>query len=78
MLSSVLRSHRAVEVNIAIMRIFVNIRKYISSYEGLAMKIAELEKKYDVKIGRIMQVIDQLIKNNKDGGKLKNEIGFKA
>jgi len=78
MLSSVLRSHRAVEVNIAIMRIFVNIRKFISTYEGLAMKIAELEKKYDVKIGRIMQVIDQLIKNNKDGGKLKNEIGFKA
>jgi len=59
------------------MRIFVNIRKYISSYEGLAMKIAELEKKYDVKIGRIMQVIDQLIKN-KDDRKLKNEIGFKA
>ena len=78
MLSSVLRSHRAVEVNIAIMRIFVNIRKFISTYEGLAMKIAELEKKYNVKIGRIMQVIDQLIKNNKDGGKLKNEIGFKA
>jgi len=78
MLSSVLRSHRAVEVNIAIMRIFVNIRKFISTYEGLAMKIAELEKKYNGKIGRIMQVIDQLIKNNKDGGKLKNEIGFKA
>ena len=78
MLSSVLRSHRAVEVNIAIMRIFVNIRKFISTYEGLAMKIAELEKKYNGKIGRIMQVIDQLIKNNKDGGKLKNEIGFKT
>jgi len=75
--SSVLKSQRAVQVNIAIMRIFVNIRKYISSYEGLAMKIAELEKKYDVKIGRIMQVIDQLIKN-KDDRKLKNEIGFKA
>lgn len=59
MLSSVLKSKRAVEVNIAIMRIFVNIRKFISSYEGLAMKIAELEKKYDVKIGRIMNIIDQ-------------------
>jgi len=78
MLSSVLRSQRAIEVNIAIMRIFVNIRKFISTYEGLAMKIAELEKRYDGKIDRIMQVIDQLIKNNKDDGKLKNEIGFKA
>ncbi|MFH0955798.1 MAG: ORF6N domain-containing protein [Candidatus Falkowbacteria bacterium] len=77
MLSSVLKSKRAVEVNIAIMRIFVNIRKFISSYEGLAMKIAELEKKYDVKIVKIMDIIDQLI-NNKEDGKLKNEIGFKG
>ena len=77
MLSSVLKSKRAVEVNIAIMRIFVNIRKFISTYEGLALKIAELEKKYDIKISRIMQVIDQLIKNKKDE-KFKNEIGFKA
>lgn len=77
MLSSVLKSKRAVEVNIAIMRIFVNIRKFISSYEGLAMKIAELEKKYDVKIVKIMDIIDRLI-NDKDDGKLKNEIGFKV
>jgi len=61
MLSSVLRSKRAIEVNIAIMRIFVNIRKFISTYEGLAMKIAELEKRYDVKISRIMNIIDELI-----------------
>ncbi len=78
MLSSVLKSKRAVEVNIAIMRIFVNIRKFISSYEGLAMKIAELEKKYDMKIVKIMDIIDQLIKNNKENGKAKNEIGFRA
>jgi len=76
MLSSVLRSKRAVEVNISIMRIFVNIRKFISSYEGLAMKIAELEKKYDVKITKIMSIIDQLI--NKEDGKDKNGIGFKV
>lgn len=76
MLSSVLRSKRAIEVSIAIMRIFVNIRKFISSYEGLAMKIAELEKKYDVKIIKIMSIIDQLI--SKDDGKDKNEIGFKV
>jgi len=76
MLSSVLKSQRAVEVNIAIMRIFVNIRKFISSYEGLAMKIAELEKKYDIKIVKIMDIIDKLI-NNKDDEKNKNEIGFR-
>lgn len=74
MLSSVLKSKRAVEVNIAIMRIFVNIRKFISSYEGLAMKIAELEKKYDIKIVKIMSIIDQLNKDDRN----KNEIGFKV
>lgn len=78
MLSSVLKSKRAVEVNIAIMRIFANIRKFISSYEGLSMKIAELEKKYDVKIVKIMDIIDQLIDNKKEDGNLENEIGFKA
>jgi len=67
MLSSVLRSKRAIEVNIAIMRIFVNIRKFISTYEGLAMKIAELEKRYDVKISRIMNIIDELIRDKEDG-----------
>lgn len=77
MLSSILKSKRAIQVNLAIMRTFVSIRKFISTYEGLAMKIAELEKKYDLKISRIMQVIDKLIENKKNE-KLKNEIGFKA
>ncbi len=77
MLSSVLRSRRAVEVNIAIMRIFVNIRKFISSYEGLAMKVAELEKKYDIKIIKIMDIIDRLVKD-KEQEKDKNEIGFRG
>ena len=78
MLSSVLKSKKAVEVNIAIMRIFVNIRKFISSYEGLAMKIAGLEKKYDKKIGKIFKVLDYLIKGNEKEEKDKKEIGFKA
>lgn len=47
MLSSVLKSKKAIKMNIEIMRTFVNIRKFVSSYEGLAMKIAELEKKYE-------------------------------
>jgi len=57
------------------MRTFVNIRKFVSTYEGLAMKIAELEKKYDKKIGKIFEILRQLTKpeNNK-----KEEIGFKG
>jgi len=74
MLSSVLNSERAILVNIAIMRIFVNIRKFISTYEGLAIKIAELEKKYDKKIGKIFEILDKFTKPEI---KERREIGFK-
>lgn len=76
MLSSVLDSEKAIEVNVAIMRVFVNIRKFISSYEGLARKIAELENKYDKKIYEIFKLLDCLMKD--DIIKEKEEIGFKA
>jgi len=47
MLSSVLRSTRAVEVNIAIMRTFVQLRRLIDTNRELARKVEALEKKYD-------------------------------
>ncbi len=47
MLSTVLRSQRAVEVNIAIMRTFVQLRRLMDSNRDLARKIDTLEKKYD-------------------------------
>jgi len=47
MLSSVLRSARAVEVNIAIMRTFVQLRRLMDSNRDFARKIEALEKKYD-------------------------------
>ena len=47
MLSSVLRSQRAVEVNIAIMRTFVQLRRLMDSNRDLAQKIGEMEEKYD-------------------------------
>lgn len=74
MLSTVLNSERAILVNIAIMRTFVNIRKFVSTYEGLAMKIAELEKKYDKKIGIIFEILNKLKQPENDK---KEEIGFK-
>lgn len=46
MLSSVLNSQRAVQVNIAIMRAFARLRQVIAAHEDLARKIDELEKKY--------------------------------
>ena len=47
MLSGILQSHRAVQVNIAIMRAFVRMRRMLVSHEELARKVAALEGKYD-------------------------------
>ena len=64
MLSSVLNSDRAIEVNIAIMRAFVQLRKMIASNEELAQKLKELEKrleKHDEDIGLIFEAIRELM-----------------
>ena len=54
MLSSVLRSPRAVKVNVEIMRAFVRLRRLLQSNTELAAKLAELEKKYDAAVqGRV-------------------------
>ena len=51
MLSSVLHSDRAVEVNIEIMRAFVRLRAILATHKDLARKLAELERKYDEQFG---------------------------
>ena len=61
MLSSVLRSHRAIEANIAIMRAFVRLRGLVVSNEGLAQKLADLEKKYDANFRTVFDAIRQLM-----------------
>ena len=61
MLSSVLRSSRAVEVNIAIMRTFVQLRRLMDSNADLARKIESLEKKYDEQFSVVFAAIKQLI-----------------
>jgi hypothetical protein len=61
MLSSVLRSSRAVEVNIAIMRTFVQLRRLMDTNRDLARKIQALEKKYDEQFGVVFAAIKQLV-----------------
>ena len=61
MLSSVLRSPRAVEVNIAIMRTFVQLRRLMDSNRDLARKIEAMEKKYDEQFAVVFDAIKQLI-----------------
>jgi ORF6N domain len=61
MLSSVLRSKRAIEVNIAIMRTFVQLRRLMDTNRDLARKIEALEKKYDEQFAEVFAAIKQLI-----------------
>jgi hypothetical protein len=61
MLSSVLRSPRAIEVNIAIMRTFVQLRRLMDSNRNLARKIEAMEKKYDEQFTAVFDAIKQLI-----------------
>lgn len=61
MLSSVLNSPRAVQVNIAIMRAFVGLRQIAASNPQLAHKLAELEKKYDQQFKIVFDAIRQLM-----------------
>jgi hypothetical protein len=61
MLSSVLRSERAVQVNIEIMRAFVRLRAMLVSHDGLARKLAALEKKYDAQFKVVFDAIRQLM-----------------
>lgn len=61
MLSSVLRSQRAVQVNIAIMRTFVQLRQMLASNAGLAKKLAALEAKYDEQFKVVFDAIRELM-----------------
>jgi hypothetical protein len=61
MRSSVLRSARAVSVNIEIMRAFVRLRAMLSSHEDLARKLATLERKYDVQFKAVFEAIRELM-----------------
>jgi len=65
MLSSVLRSQRAVEVNIAIMRTFVQLRRLMDSNRELARRIDALEARYDEQFASVFDAIKQLITEDK-------------
>jgi len=60
MLSSVLKSKRAIEVNVEIMRAFVKLRRILASHAALDRKLRELEKKYDASFKAVFDAIRQL------------------
>ena len=61
MLSSVLRSRRAVRVNVEIMRAFVRLRQLLATHADLARKLEALEKKYDVQFKAVFDAIRELM-----------------
>ena len=75
MLSSVLKSERAIRVNIAVMRTFVQLRGLLASHEGLARKLEDLEKKYDTQFKVVFDAIRSLMAPPE---KSRRSIGFKV
>ena len=75
MLSGVLHSPRAVQVNIAIMRAFVRLRRILSTHADLASKLEELEAKYDEQFRVVFEAIRQLMTPPDPPSK---QIGFKV
>ena len=65
MLSSVLNSKRAIQVNIEIMRTFTKLREMIISHEDLQRKINEMEKKYDHNFSVVFQTLRELLEKPK-------------
>jgi flagellar capping protein FliD len=73
MLSSVLRSRRAISVNIQIMRAFTQLRQMLSTHEDLKKKIEDMESKYDHQFKVVFDAIKQLLTTE---SRPKRRIGF--
>ena len=73
MLSTVLNSERAIQVNIEIMRTFVRLREILTAHRNLARKLEEMERKYDVQFRAVFDAIRQLMHKEK---RPKQKIGF--
>jgi len=75
MLSSILNSERAVQVNITIMRAFVQMREFAASNRVMARRLDDLEKKYDSQFKVVFDAIRQLMEPQVKG---KKDIGFRV
>jgi len=73
MLSSVLRSNRAIQVNIEIMRAFVQLRRASAAHEDLRRKIEQVEKRYDAKFQAVFATLREMLELPE---KPKRRIGF--
>ena len=77
MLSSILHSDRAIEINIAIMRAFVKLRRMLETNAQLAQKLMEMERKYDSQFRVVFEAIRQLMAPT-GSEPPRRQIGFKV
>ena len=79
MLSSVLKSKKAIQMNIAIMRAFVMMRQFALTYKELSEKLIELERQHNQKFDDIEQVLNYLIQkdNQKTQQTTRKQVGYK-
>jgi hypothetical protein len=75
MLSGILKSKRAIQVNIEIVRAFVRLRKILSEHQDLSRKIMNLEKQYDAQFRVVFDALKQMMKPASNSEK---HIGFKT
>ena len=73
MLSSVLRSKQAIQVNIQIMRTFTKMREMLMNYKEIKQKIEDMEQKYDYQFKVVFDVISKLLEPQE---KTEKKIGF--
>jgi ORF6N domain len=80
MLSAVLKSDKAIDVNISIMRAFVFIRQYALSHKDLSDKLKELETRYNKQFKDVGEALNYLLQKDKqvEVFKKRKQIGFKS
>jgi hypothetical protein len=71
---SVLKSERAIQVNIAIVQAFVRMREFLATHQGLAKKLAKLEQKYDSNFRLVFEAIEHLLRTAE--AKQRKKMGF--
>jgi hypothetical protein len=76
MLSSVLNSKHAIQVNIAIMRIFVRLKQMVLAHKELSVKLAELERKIEHHDAAIIAIFDAIRQIMKEDSQPKKKFGF--
>ena len=76
MLSSVLNSDRAIEVNIQIMRTFTKLRELMATHKDLARKIEDMEKEYNHQFKIVFDAIKQILQVKEEDNKNRGPLGF--